>query len=277
MMTGGDNVLDQNIDRSAAAQAAPGAGGAPVVSAANLGKVFGSTIAVEDASFEIRKGEFVSIVGPSGCGKSTLLKMIAGLLDRSEGHLAVNGDTVSGPRRDVGVMFQKPTLLEWKTVIENVLLPAKLSGRLGPEDREEAEQLLDLVGLEDFGNAFPQHLSGGMQQRVALARLLKIGADILLLDEPFGALDEFTREHLNLELSRITNDAHRTTVFVTHNISEAIFLADKVFVMTPRPGRLAAVVDVPFERPRDLSLLGDHAFADLVAQVREIFAKGGVQ
>ncbi|MCZ4262110.1 ABC transporter ATP-binding protein [Limimaricola sp. G21655-S1] len=245
-----------------------------VVEARGLDKSFGSVIAVDKADFEIKRGEFISIVGPSGCGKSTLLRMIAGLTPRSGGSLSVNGREVTGPRGDVGVMFQKPTLLEWKTVIENVLLPTALKGRVSEADRSKAQALLNLVGLQDFAHAFPRHLSGGMQQRVALARLLKIGSDILLLDEPFGALDEFTREHLNLELSRIVSDANVTSVFVTHNISEAIFLADKVFVMTPRPGRLAAVVDVPFPRPRELSLLANPDFVDLVARVRDIFSKG---
>lgn len=237
-------------------------------------KRFGEVLAVENASFSIEPGSFISIVGPSGCGKSTLLRMIAGLIPKTTGSLMVRGSEVTGPRSDVGVMFQKPTLLDWKTVIENVLLPTKLKGQVTEADRRRAVELLHLVGLQDFANAFPRHLSGGMQQRVALARLLNVGTDILLLDEPFGALDEFTREHLNVELSRIVAEVNTTSVFVTHNIAEAIFLADKVFVMTPRPGRLAAIVDVPFEKPRDISLLLTPEFNALVARVRNIFSTG---
>ena len=244
------------------------------IEAHQVEKRFGQVLAVENASFSIEPGSFISIVGPSGCGKSTLLRMIAGLIPKTTGSLMVHGSEVTGPRGDVGVMFQKPTLLDWKTVIENVLLPTKLKGRVTEADRRRAVELLHLVGLQDFAHAFPRHLSGGMQQRVALARLLNVGTDILLLDEPFGALDEFTREHLNVELSRIVAEVNTTSVFVTHNIAEAIFLADKVFVMTPRPGRLAAIVDVPFEKPRDISLLLTPEFNALVARVRNIFSTG---
>jgi NitT/TauT family transport system ATP-binding protein len=168
------------------------------------------------------------------------------------------------------MMFQKATLLDWRTAVENVLLPTEINGRVTPADKRRAIDLLHLVGLKGFEFAFPRQLSGGMQQRVALARLLQTGADILLLDEPFGALDEFTRERLNLELLRIVAEVQATTLFVTHNIAEAIFLADHVMVMTPRPGRLAAIVDIPFARPREIELQQTPEFNELVTEVRGI-------
>jgi len=252
-------------------QGATDKGDKPVVSAQGLGKSFadGAVVALDDANFMIQPGSFVSLVGPSGCGKSTILRLISGLIDKSAGQLSVHGDLVTGPRTDVGMMFQKATLLEWRTVIENVLLPTELAGSVSHADREKAADLLQLVGLEDFLFAYPTQLSGGMQQRVALARLLQTGADVLLLDEPFGALDEFTRERLNVELMRIVGEVGATTLFVTHNIAEAIFLADQVFVMTPRPGRIADLVDVPFERPRPLAIQTSPAFNQLAARVRD--------
>jgi NitT/TauT family transport system ATP-binding protein len=246
-----------------------------VISAHNVAKTFanGSVIAVEDANFQIRPGEFISLVGPSGCGKSTLLRMVAGLLERSSGQLSVHDRTVTGPDPSVSMMFQKPTLLDWRTAIENVLLPSEIAGSVTDADRRKAMDLLELVGLKDFAFSFPAQLSGGMQQRVALARLLQTGADILLLDEPFGALDEFTREHLNVELMRIVAEVKATTLFVTHNISEAIYLADRVFVMTSRPGRVAGIVKVPFERPRPPSIQQSPEFNALVSQVRDTFGE----
>ena len=242
-----------------------------VIEATGVGKTFAAAVvAIDNASFAVRKGAFTSIVGPSGCGKSTLLRLVAGLIPLSSGRLTVHGQEVAAPRKDVGMMFQKATLLDWRTAVENVLLPSELAGRVTPEDKSRAIDLLDLVGLKGFEFAFPRQLSGGMQQRVALARLLQTGADILLLDEPFGALDEFTRERLNLELLRIVAEVRATTLFVTHNITEAIFLADHVMVMTPHPGRLAAVVDVPFERPREIELQQTPAFNALVSEVRRV-------
>ncbi|MDG1116483.1 MAG: ABC transporter ATP-binding protein [Flavimaricola sp.] len=254
---------------------ANGAAGKSVINAKGLSKTFGggAVVALNDANFEIRPGSFVSLVGPSGCGKSTLLRLIAGLIDRTNGELAVHGRDVTGPRTDVGMMFQKATLLEWRTAVENVLLPTEMAGTVTKADRKNAADLLRMVGLKDFLFAFPSQLSGGMQQRVALARLLQTGADVLLLDEPFGALDEFTRERLNVELMRIVGEVKATTLFVTHNIAEAIFLADQVFVMTPRPGQIASIVDVPFERPRPLSIQTSPEFNTLVAQVRDILGE----
>ena len=246
-----------------------------MVAGRGVGKTFsgGSVVALEDANFEIAKGSFVSLVGPSGCGKSTLLRLIAGLIERSSGELLVHGRPVQGPHTDVALMFQKATLLEWRTAIENVLLPTELGGRVTRADRERASEFLDLVGLKDFRFSYPAQLSGGMQQRVALARLLQTGADVLLLDEPFGALDEFTRERLNLELMRIVAEVGATTLFVTHNIAEAIFLSDRVVVMTPRPGRIADIVDVPLVRPREVSVQTSPEFNHLVEVVRDRFGE----
>jgi len=246
--------------------------GATVIEGRHVGKTFGggSVIALEGASFNVTKGSFVSLVGPSGCGKSTLLRLIAGLIDRTSGQLTVHGVPVTGPHTDVGMMFQRATLLEWRTAVENVLLPVEIQRSVTGADKARAMELLAMVGLKDFAFSFPSQLSGGMQQRVALARLLQTGADILLLDEPFGALDEFTRERLNLELMRIVAEVGATTLFVTHNILEAIFLADEVMVMTPRPGRLARMVHVPFARPRTPELTLTPEFNALVAEVRDI-------
>ncbi len=243
-----------------------------VIEGRNVGKTFGggSVVALEGANFDVPQGSFVSLVGPSGCGKSTLLRLIAGLTDITTGQINVHGKPVRGAHKDVGMMFQRATLLDWRTSIENVLLPTELIRKPTRADMDHALDLLEMVGLKDFAFSFPSQLSGGMQQRVALARLLQTGADVLLLDEPFGALDEFTRERLNLELMRIVAEVGATTLFVTHNIGEAIFLADKVMVMTPRPGRLARMIDVPFARPRHPSLQTTVAFNEMVAEVRDI-------
>lgn len=256
---------------SALAAARTNEAAAPVViEGQGTGMTFpGPVVALEDASFTIREGEFVSLIGPSGCGKSTLLRLVSGLITPTGGQLSVFGKTVTGPRAEIGMMFQKPTLLDWKSVLDNVLLPKTLGAGVTRADREKAIELIRLVGLEGFEVAFPRQLSGGMQQRVALARLLNTGANILLMDEPFGALDEFTRERLNLELLRLQRDLKATVLFVTHNIQEAVFLADRVFVMTPRPGRLAATIDVPLERPRTIEMTKTPEFNDLVFNIRD--------
>ena len=242
-----------------------------VVSGRSVGKTFanGTVIALKNADFDIKRGSFVSLVGPSGCGKSTLLRLVSGLIPATSGEVTVHNKPVTGPRPYISMMFQKATLLEWRTSLENVLLPTEIAGTTTLADKNRAMDLLKLVGLGDFVFSFPAQLSGGMQQRVALARLLQTGADILLLDEPFGALDEFTRERLNTELMRIVSEVGATTLFVTHNISEAIFLADQVFVMTSRPGQVAKIIDVDLERPRSLSIQTSPEFNNLVADVRE--------
>jgi NitT/TauT family transport system ATP-binding protein len=232
-------------------------------------KQFGNgVVAVEGVDLEVRKGEFVSLVGASGCGKSTLLRMIAGLTHASDGEVELNGTPVTGPRQDVGLMFQRPTLLPWRTALNNVLLPRRLGVGVQDGDLARAEETLSLLGLRGFENTYPAHLSGGMQQRVALARLLMIGADILLLDEPFAAVDEITRERLNVELMKLHHQTGATVVLVTHNITEAVMLADRVFVMTPHPGRVARVLDVPFGRPRTPEVVKDPEFVELAFEAR---------
>jgi NitT/TauT family transport system ATP-binding protein len=224
----------------------------------------GGVLAVDHVSFEATDGEFVSVVGPSGCGKSTLLRLIAGLIPLTDGAISVNDREVTEPRQDVALMFQRPTLLPWRTALQNVLIPPKLSGRLDESAERQAYELLDLVGLTGFEHTYPRHLSGGMQQRVALARLLIVGVNVLLLDEPFAAVDQLTRERLNLELLRVHERLSATALLVTHNITEAILLADRVIVMTPRPGRIADVIEVPFERPRVQRMVAERGFQELV-------------
>jgi NitT/TauT family transport system ATP-binding protein len=229
----------------------------------------GPVTALHEANFQIRKGEFVSLIGPSGCGKSTLLRMVAGLLKPTTGRISVFGTPMLAPRPEIGMMFQKATLLDWKSVMDNVLLPNTLAGGVSKADRERAVDLLHMVGLRGFEFAFPRQLSGGMQQRVALARLLNSGAELLLLDEPFGALDEFTRERLNLELMRIQTQIDATIMFVTHNIQEAVFLADRVVVMTPRPGRIAAEIEVNLPRPRTIEQMKSPEFIETAFNIRD--------
>lgn len=240
------------------------------VVATGLTKEFGGgVVALRNVDLHVANGGFVSIVGPSGCGKSTLLRLVAGLVDRTLGSLEVGGSPVVGPRDDVGIMFQRPVLLQWKTALENAVLPRRLRGEERAA-RDEALDLLSKLGLAGFEHTYPAHLSGGMQQRVALARLLMTGAQLLLLDEPFGALDEFTRERLNLELLSIHQEFDVTIVFVTHNIQEAVFLADSVVVMTPHPGEVAATFDVELPRPREIEMMRTAAFTDLVFKVRSV-------
>jgi NitT/TauT family transport system ATP-binding protein len=224
----------------------------------------GGVLAVDHVSFEARPGEFVSVVGPSGCGKSTLLRLIAGLIPLTAGTISVNGVEVVEPRQDVALMFQRPTLLPWRTAFQNALLPRTLQSRADAGAQREAYELLDLVGLSGFEHTYPRHLSGGMQQRVALARLLMVGVEVLLLDEPFAAVDQLTRERLNLELLSVHERTSATALLVTHNITEAVLLADRVIVMTPRPGRIADVLDVPFERPRVPEMAAEREFQELV-------------
>ena len=209
----------------------------------------------------------MTVVGRSGCGKSTLLRMIAGLIPRSSGAISIAGARVEGPRRDVAIVFQRPALLPWRSVLDNVLLPAEIMGLDRRRARAEAEQLLGLVGLDGFESARPYELSGGMQQRVALCRSLLTKPTVLLMDEPFAALDALTREDLSLELQRIWQERRKTIVFVTHSIDEAVILSDRVVVMTPRPGRVQRIVEVDLPRPRTLGGEGFNRAAD---EVREL-------
>ena len=250
---------------------------APVVTARGVSKTFalddGNVVALDNVDVTIGKGEFVSFVGRSGCGKSTLLNIIAGLLAPTSGEVSVSGRMVVEPPEAVGFMFQAPVLLPWRTIEANVLLPAEIHGLDIASMRAKARQVLSTVGLGDFMSAYPKQLSGGMQQRAALARVLTYEPQVLLMDEPFGALDEFTREAMNLELLRIASEAGITVVFVTHNISEAVFMSDRVVVMTPRPGKVSGIVDIPLPRPRDIDVMQDPLFTDLVFQIRSILGR----
>jgi NitT/TauT family transport system ATP-binding protein len=227
-------------------------------------------LALRDVSLEIGAGEFISCVGPSGCGKSTLLNILGGLLAHTSGAVWFKGQNHSEPRREIGMMFQTPVLFDWRTILDNVLLPIEILGLTKEAYRPRALELLDLVGLKGFESAYPRQLSGGMQQRAALSRVLVYDPEVLLLDEPFGALDEFTRETMNLELLRIWQNTHKTIFFVTHNINEAVFLADRVVVMTPRPGQIAKILTVDLPRPRGREVMKLPAYAEKVFEVREV-------
>ena len=227
----------------------------------------GSLEALRDISLDIADGEFVSILGESGCGKTTLLRIVAGLSPPSRGVVVVDGTPVLAPRRDLGFVFQQSVLLEWRTVLDNVLLPVEIHGLSRKAYEEEARSLLRFVGLEDFETYYPVQLSGGMQQRVSIVRALILKPAVLLMDEPFGALDAITREQLNLELLKIWRHHRNTSVFVTHDIAEAVFLSDRVVLLSPRPGTLQAVYPVDLPRPRLL----DHRYdEDFVRICREI-------
>jgi NitT/TauT family transport system ATP-binding protein len=237
----------------------------------------GCVNALQQISFSVREGEFVALVGPSGCGKSTLLRILAGLLSPSKGKAFLRGTPISGPRRDIGVVFQSPVLLPWRSVLENVLLPVDVQHLGGDRYRKAALELLNLVGLQEFAHRYPWELSGGMQQRVAIARALIHDPAMLLMDEPFGALDAMTREQMNLELQRIWLERKKTVLFITHSIPEAVFLADRVLVMTPRPGRIMDTVAIKIPRPRRLEAMNLSEFCATVSSVRAQFhAKGAL-
>lgn len=228
--------------------------------------------ALEPVDLAIRPGEFICLVGPSGCGKTTLLKITGGLLPPTEGTVYFKDSQLTEPNRSIGIMFQRPVLLPWRTVEKNAYLPAEISGTMSQSIKDRVSKVLSMVGLHEFANALPNHLSGGMQQRAALARTLTYEPELLLMDEPFGALDEFTRETMNLELSQLTNSVGTTSLFVTHNIPEAVFLADRVVVMSPRPGRISGIVEVPFDKPRQVDIMRDPKFTELVFEVRSILS-----
>lgn len=228
-------------------------------------------LALTNVNLDAAHGEFISIVGPSGCGKTTLLRILAGLERQTTGTVSVGGNALTGPRDDVAVVFQAATLLPWSNVLENVLLPAKLKGRVSAEVTDRARNLLRLVGLEDFARKYPFELSGGMQQRVAICRALIRNPSILLMDEPFGALDAMTRETMNVELMRWCAEERKTVIFITHSIPEAVLLGDRVVVMSPRPGRISETLKVDIPRPRDLKTMALPRFGELCDQVRTIF------
>jgi NitT/TauT family transport system ATP-binding protein len=228
----------------------------------------GDVEALRDASIEVGEGEFISLVGPSGCGKSTLLKLVGGLMEPSTGSVTVGGQPAREGHPEVGIMFQSAVLLPWRTVLQNVLLPTQIFGHAKGESRRRAMEMLELVGLKGFENHHIWELSGGMQQRVNLCRLLVFEPKLLLMDEPFAALDEFTRERLNLEIATLHERLGRTVVYVTHNIIEALFLSDRVVVMTNRPGRILGVVKSPLPRPRTLEMVMSEEAAAAAREIR---------
>ena len=247
----------------------------PVVAIAGVTKVFdtaaGQTRALEAIDLTIERAEFVSLIGPSGCGKSTLLRLIGDLTTPTSGTVTMNGKPARQARldRDYGIVFQAPVLFDWRTVQANVALPLEVKGVAGPDRAARVEAMLELVELRDFARHFPYQLSGGMQQRVAIARALALEPSILLMDEPFGALDEMTRERMNAEVQRIWDHTGTTVVFVTHSIPEAVFLSTKVVVMSPRPGRITRVIDVDLPRPRTDDTRETARYFELITEVRE--------
>ena len=253
---------------------------APVVQLRGVGKTFSlgddSTVALNDINLDIGRGEFVSLIGPSGCGKSTLLRTIGDLIEPSEGTVQVNAKSAKRARldREYGMVFQAPVLFDWRTVEENVQLPLELFGQDRATRTRRAGEMLELVGLSDFARHHPYQLSGGMQQRVAIARALAFSPDLLLMDEPFGALDEMTRERMNSELLAIWERTGITVVFVTHSIPEAVFLSSRVAVMSARPGRITHLLEVDLERPRGLATRESPRYFELITTVREALRTG---
>ena len=232
------------------------------------GRAASGVVALRDIDFRIPDGAFVAVVGPSGCGKSTLLKILAGLLPPTEGRVELRGAPIAGPRRDIGVVFQSPVLFPWRTVVGNVMLPADVQRLDRTAMQRRALELLQFVGLGGFEQRYPRELSGGMQQRVGIVRALLHDPAILLMDEPFGALDAMTREALNVELQRIWIQRRITVLFITHSTAEAVFLADRVIVLTPRPGTISDQFDVDLPRPRSLEVMNTERFGRYVARVR---------
>ncbi len=233
----------------------------------SVSRTFGANQALSETDLDISDGEFVSVVGPSGCGKSTMFNIIAGVLEPSSGNVLIDGRDVTGQSGHVGYMLQKDLLLPWRTVLENIVLASALKGKVSRAEREEGARLARLYGLGDFINHYPAALSGGMRQRVALMRTLAMHHDVLLLDEPFGALDSQTRLSMQQWLLSVWQNEGRTIVFVTHDIDEAIFLADRIVVMSPRPGRITELIDVPLDRPRPTSILTESHFVALKAHI----------
>jgi NitT/TauT family transport system ATP-binding protein len=244
-----------------------------VVSIKNLSKVFGrdGLTALQDISLEVGRGEFVSLIGPSGCGKSTLLRIVGDIIDPTAGSVTVNGKPARRARldRDYGIVFQSPVLYDWRTVSKNISLPLEMLGWDRSRRSKRVKQMLELVELESFGNHHPWQLSGGMQQRVSIARAFSFSPALLLMDEPFGALDEMTRERLNMELLQIWAEVGSTVIFVTHSIQEAVFLSTQVAVMSARPGRIAGIVPIDLPRPRTAATREEPRFFELVTEVRE--------
>ncbi|GGC09627.1 ABC transporter ATP-binding protein [Marivita lacus] len=252
--------------------------GAPVYELTQVSKTYArnSVVALEDVSLTLRKGSFTSVIGSSGCGKSTLLKIMAGLIPPSKGRVILQNQPVKGPRRDIGMMFQQATLFPWKTAVENIVLPIEIrDGKAAAKKAmDKAHELLDIVGLKGFENVYPNELSGGMAQRASICRMLITEPAVLLLDEPFSALDELSRDMMNMELQRICREQDATAFLVTHSIQEAVILSDEIVVMKPRPGRIAEIVTVDLPRPRTLDMMTTPKFGEIVDYIRGMLDKG---
>jgi NitT/TauT family transport system ATP-binding protein len=229
-----------------------------------------AVLALEDTSFGVDESEFLALVGPSGCGKSTILKLVAGLMPPTGGAVRVNGAEVRGPQPDLGIVFQMPVLMEWRRVLDNILLPVEVLELNGIDYRKRAQELVNLVGLKGFEDKYPFELSGGMQQRVSICRALIHDPPGLIMDEPFSALDEMTRDAMNAELQRIWLERRKTVLYITHSITEAVFLADRVAVMSSRPGRILEIIEIPFPRPRTLRVRALPEFVEKVESIREL-------
>src|SRR6202165_1240448 len=273
-------LASTSLRRPPSAVADPGVNGKCLVRIAGLEKIYrtkdGNDIhALQDINLEIRTAEFISIVGPSGCGKTTLLKILAGILTRSAGEVVMQGRSLSGPSRELGVVFQAPVLLPWRTVLQNVMVPVEIQKRDRAEFEVRARQLIAMVGLSGFESKYPSELSGGMQQRVGICRALVHDPSFLLMDEPFGALDAMTRESMNEELQRIWSESRKTILLVTHSIPEAVYLADRVVAITPRPGRIVEVIPVDLPRPLSLGMQNTAEFGRFVAGIRRHFSSAG--
>lgn len=252
---------------------------APKLSIEGLGVTYlgshGHVQALDQLSMTIAQSEFVAVLGPSGCGKSTLLKIVSGLLLPTEGRVVLNGAAVRGPRAEVGIVFQQPTLLPWKTVLDNVLVPIRALGKSPETYREKALGLLRLAGIENFAAHYPNELSGGMQQRVGIVRGLINDPQLLLMDEPFSALDAMTRERMGAELQTIWMETRKAVLFITHSIQEAVLLADRIIVLSDRPGRVVEVLNVDLERPRLSHVVTSPRFTELYAHLRDLFRVDG--
>jgi NitT/TauT family transport system ATP-binding protein len=256
-------------------------GAAPLIRVSRVSQTYpastsGPVHALDDVTLDVADGEFVSILGPSGCGKSTLMLMIAGLLGPSAGEIRVAGRPVTSPQTDVGIVFQNPVLLDWRTVIRNVLLQVEARGLDLTEHRAKARDLLRAVGLEGFEDRYPFELSGGMRQRAAICRALIHDPPLLLMDEPFGALDALTREQMRLEIERLWMERRKTVVFITHSIPEAVLLSDRVVVMSPRPGRIDGNLDIDLPRPRRLEVQESPRFTEHLKAITDLFRARGV-
>ncbi|MGJ7504098.1 MULTISPECIES: ABC transporter ATP-binding protein [unclassified Variovorax] len=251
-----------------------------LIEARGVSKIYqskdGPVESLKPLDFAIKEGEFVSVVGPSGCGKSTLLKMVAGLLPISGGSLTLAGKPIKGPQKDVGIVFQSAVLLPWRSVEDNILLQAEMRHLPKAASKDRARQLMEMAGLKGFEGKYPWQLSGGMQQRASICRALLHDPSVLLMDEPFGALDAMTREKMNLELQRIWMASKKTVMLITHSIPEAIFLSDRVIVMSERPGSIAAVYDIDLPRPRTLDMMASPEFGAYTKLVRAHFFSQGI-